>query len=326
MIKLPRIYYLMVNGSATGGERHSYEHVDILNDCGFDAYALHLVGQRHPWCGAETRVIEGAAFWDNYDQTRDYIVLPETQVSLTTALPGKKVIFNKGLYSGFNSPEVRRDTICYPYTNKNVVAAFAVSDHNYQHLEYAFPDIKLFRMYAHIDCDLFAYRTLSSKKRQIALVVKSNDSLSVLYHILNARARAGKNNLADYKLIFLEGYTHSQVAEILGDSLMLISLNTHEGMPRIVLEAMASGCIIAGHGTGPLKECLLPEYQFEPDDSLAIARHVEDIAKAFQENVESVESWNHSTLAARKMAEAYTKDRQKRHLLEAWDQLLCGDR
>ena len=78
---------------------------------------------------------------------------------------------------------------------------------------------------------------------------------------------------------------------------------------------------------GHLAVCIsFKKYQFEPDDSLAIARHVEDIAKAFQENVESVESWNHSTLAARKMAEAYTKDRQKRHLLEAWDQLLCGDR
>jgi hypothetical protein len=315
----PRIYYWVADNIVSGGEKHSYEHVDILNSHGFDAYALHLVGSRHKWFNNRTRVIDGPSFWNIYDSKRDYIVLPEPRGSLISALPGKKVIFNKNLYIGFKVIGLDRNSICYPYMSQNVVAAFAVSDHNYQALAFAFPKIKLFRMYASIDCDMFKYRRLSDKKRRIALVAKAEEPISVLYHILNARAQAGLNNLSSYEWTFLKGYTHSQVAEILSESLMLISLSTYEGLPRTVLEAMASGCIVIGYGTGALKECLIPEYQFEPDDFLAMAHRIETVTEAFPENIDS---WIPCTVAARKIAEEFTSERQRKYIIEAWEHIL----
>jgi glycosyl transferase family 1 len=317
----PRIYYWMYSNRISGGEKHSYEHVDILNDCGFEAYALHLTGKPHTWFNNHTRVFEGLSFWDIYDPKRDYLVLPEPLGASISSLPGKKVVFNKNLYIGFDALGLNQASVRYPYVESEVVAAFAVSNHNYQTLAFTFPKAKLFRMYARINCDMFAYRPLSDKKRRIAVVVKAKEPLSVLYHILNARAQAGLNNLSDYEWTFLRGYTHNQVAKILCESLMLISLSTYEGLPRIILEAMASGCIVISYGTGALKECLMPEYRFEPDDFTAMARRIEEIAKAFPANMES---WGPCTVAARKIAEEFTYERQRKHVIEAWERILTS--
>jgi hypothetical protein len=319
MYMKPRIYYWVSGDSVSGGEKHSYEHVDILNECGFEAYALHLLGRPHTWFDNQTRVIDGPSFWNTYDPKRDYLVLPEPLGEMIASLPGRKVVFNKNLYIGFNSLGLDPGAKRYPYVDSKVIAAFAVSNHNYQTLALAFPEAKLFRMYARIDCDMFAHRPLSDKKRRIAVVAKAHEPLSVLYHTLNARARAGLNKLLDYQWTFLRGYTHSQVAEILSESLMLISLSTYEGLPRTVLEAMAAGCIVIGYGTGALKECLIPEYQLEPDDFLAMAHRIEGVAKAFPE---TIESWAQSTFAARKVAEEFTLERQREHVIEAWEQIL----
>jgi Glycosyl transferases group 1 len=303
----------------SGGEKHCYEHVDALNDNGFDAYALHLTGGRCTWFENQTRVIDGPSFWNLYDMKHDYLVLSEPMGRLIPSLPGKKVIFNKNLYIGFKTLGVGPGRISYPYLGSDVVATFAVSDHNYRSLAVAFPEAKIFRMYGHIDCSMFAYRPLSDKKQRIALVAKSEGPLSVLYHILNARAQAGLNNLSSYEWVLLQEFKHKQMAEILGDSLILVSLSTYEGLPRTVLEAMASGCIVVGYGTGALKECLIPEYQSEPDDFIAMARRIEDITRAFPDNIES---WTPSTLEARKIAEQFTAERQRKHILDAWDWIL----
>jgi len=322
MSVVPRIFYWVGGETISGGVKHCYEHVDVLNEGGFDAYVLHLTGNRCAWFENQTRIIDGPSFWNLYDQKRDYLVLSEPMGRLIPSLPGKKVVFNKNLYIGFNALGVDQRPIRYPYVGPNVVAAFAVSDHNYQSLKFAFPETKLFRMYGRIDCSTFAYQPLSNKKRRIALVAKSEEPLSVLYHILNARAQTGLNNLSDYEWIFLRGYTHKQVADILSESLILISLSTYEGLPRTVLEAMACGCIVIGYGAGALKECLIPEYQLEPDDFLTMARRIEDITKIFPDNIDS---WTPYTMAARNVAEAFTVERQRKYVIEAWDQILGSE-
>jgi Glycosyl transferases group 1 len=316
---MPRIFYYMYSGVISGGEMDSYHHVDILNSCGYDAYALHFTGAPHTWFKNQTKVIDGPSFWEIYNPERDYLVLPEPLGESISSMPGKKVIFNKNLYMGFNAMGLKPGAVRYPYTESKVVAVFTVSKHNYECLEFAFPEAKLFRMYTRIDCDMFAYKALPNKKRRIAIVDKSEEPLSVLYNMLRARAQAGLNNLLDYDLTFLRHYTHSQIAEILSDSFVLITVSTYEGLPRIVLEAMASGCIIISYGSGTLKESLIPEYQFEPDDFLAMARCIEDIARAFPDNIDS---WEPGTIRARKIAEEFSLEKQQKHVIEAWEQIL----
>lgn len=315
-----RIYYLVFDGNKpSGGEKHSYQHVDVLNASGFEAFALHQQRNvRLKWFGNETRVIDFGCFWDQYEMDRDYVVVPEALGDRILSVPGKKVIFNKNLYHGYGVFGESR-SVYYPYRDPKVVAAFAVSDHNLRHLEFAFPDTRIFRMYAHIDCRLFAFRPIQTKRRRIAVAAKSPTPRSVVYHTLMARNAAGLNNLQDYEWTFLQGYSEHDVAQILQDSLILLFLSTYEGLPRIVLEGMACGCLVVGYGAGPMKECLPAEYQFEPDDFMSIVKRIESITKAFPTEIDP---WAPLAEAGRKIAGAFTLDRQKACLVSAWDEIM----
>src|SRR6266576_94286 len=60
-------YYAYDTTEHSGGEIDTYNHVDILNECGFDAYALHTKpGYRHCWFENKTRVIDLSSFWKIY--------------------------------------------------------------------------------------------------------------------------------------------------------------------------------------------------------------------------------------------------------------------
>src|SRR5687767_2605725 len=114
---MAKIFYWMADSPVpSGGEKNSYDHVNILNTSGFDAYAVHLKGQRYASLDSRTRVLCGDAFWDEFDASADYIVVPEGLGVLIGGLPGKKVIFNKNIYYGFQCLDTQPPVHKYPYT------------------------------------------------------------------------------------------------------------------------------------------------------------------------------------------------------------------
>ena len=313
-------YYAYDTTEHSGGEIDTYHHVDVLNECGYEAYALHTKpGYRHRWFENKTRVIDLSSFWNIYDRERDFVVLPEPLGLQMRMFPGKKVIFNKALYLGFgcfgNDPDSYK-----VYGGNNVVAVLAVSEHNLQHLRFAFPDAKIFRTFTQIDCGLFLYRPLTEKKKRIACVMKALPPLWVLYHMLCSRAQQGLNKISEYEWVFLKGYTLEQTAALLQETLILISLNTWEGLGRINLEAMACGCLVFGYGTGALKEYLPPESIFEPDNLVEVAKRIESITNSFPAVDESLCTWSR---LGRRTAENFSKEQEKKHLIAAWKEILC---
>ena len=92
-------YYCYSHNEPLGGQKHTYRHVDILNAHGFEAYALHQkAGFRLTWFENRTRVIDEHGFHQIYDPERDYLALPEVLGARILDFPGRKVIFDKGLY------------------------------------------------------------------------------------------------------------------------------------------------------------------------------------------------------------------------------------
>lgn len=315
-----RIFYFVYDDNRPrGGEKHSYQHVDLLAASGYEAYALHTRKDFHlDWFENQTPVIDMESFNDLFDSDHDYLVLPEAFDALSLAPTARKVIFNKNLYLGYGSLAMSK-RVDYPFAQNNVVGVFSVSDHNVEQLTYAFPTTPIFRMYAHIDCKLFAFQPLTSKKRRIACVAKAKEDVAALYHTLFARSAAGHNRLQDYEWIFLQGLSEVEMARMLGESLLVVALSTHEGLPRLVLEAMACGCLLVGYGSGPLRECLPEEYRFEQGNFVEMARRIEAICVSFPENLEQ---WSSVTDRGRMIAESFTQNRQRAHLLAAWDQIL----
>jgi hypothetical protein len=317
-----QIFYLASdNATPTGGEKSIYQHVDVLNAAGFDAYALHeKPGYRHAWFENRTRTITVRDFWRIYDIARDYLVISEPAGRLINSVPGRKVIFNKNLYIGFAAFGQEPPTP-YPYSDPSVIATFAVSEHNCAHLRCAFPAARVYRMSHHIDVTRYTFRPLSAKRARIVCVAKEPAATAVLYHMLMARAAAGLNKLAAFTWTPLTGRTEAAAAAMLDESLIAISLSTHEGLPRTLLEAMACGCIVIAHGAGAGLEFLPPEYQYVHDDFVAMVRAIETVTDAYPS---ALQPWEAVTMRARRVAESFTRARQAEAVVAAWTEILSA--
>jgi|EndMetStandDraft_5_1072996.scaffolds.fasta_scaffold25130_2 glycosyl transferase family 1 len=322
-MKKPRIFYHCYDTNVrSGGQKHTYQHVDVLNAHGFDAYALHTdCAKRLTWFRNDTRVIAQAEFERICDPATDYLVLPEGLGSQILDYPCRKVIFNKNAFYGFTAFWGNL-TPADPYLHADVVAAFAVSDHNAQHLRFAYPKLNVFRVFSGIDPARFAYRPIECKTRQIALIGKAPKQIATLFHMLRARKAIGANTLDDFKWVLMADLDEEGVARVLQDSLIFVFLNIEEGMPRTLLEALACGCVPVTYAQGPLAECLPPGCGVPYGDVVAAASMLEEIAAAFPHDLAK---WRAITEAGRAIAERYSLERQAASVVEAWQQILTND-
>jgi glycosyltransferase involved in cell wall biosynthesis len=314
------IFYLSYShNEPTGGQKQTYRHVDILNKYGYQAYALHQEKNfRLTWFENQTKVVDFDNFLRIHNRERDYIVVPEDMGMKVLDLPGKKVIFNKNVYYGFRSFGARTPAI-YPYLHTDVVAILSVSDHNMEYLRFAYPGVDVIKVHQAIDHGVFRFGAMCDKKRQIAVIPKSETELLTLYHILQSRAGLGLNKIKEYEWVILSKKSEKEVSLILRDSLIFVFLSIMEGLPFTPIEAMASGCLIAAYGYGPTKEVVPPEFQFEYGDLIGIARYIEAVTNSFPEQMEQ---WASLTRAGCNQAFTYSHDREEASVVQVWDRIL----
>jgi hypothetical protein len=316
-----RVFYITTdNPHPCGGEKHTYEHVDILNDAGYEAYAVHQqVGARYKWFENRTRTMGLADLRGCLDAVRDCLVLPAAMAGQYVAdLPGRKVIFNKGLQAAFRPLGTVRE-LDYAYTHPSVVAVFSVSDHNVRQLRFAFPRAHVYRVVSSIDPEVFTHVPLRQKKKQLAVATKAPDNVLTLFHILNARAKQGLNALGDCNWVVLEGYSEQQMAAILKETLAVVFLNTGEGLARVPREALACGCLLVGIGAGSMKECLPAYSQCDPEDFIGAAQRIEAI---LQDYPDRLERWTAAAEDGSRHMLAFSRERQRETVIAAWEDIM----
>jgi Glycosyl transferases group 1 len=311
-------YFCYAHNRPTGGQKHTYRHVDILNKHGFTAFIFHPIDNfRLTWFENDTRVIGYSEFVRTFDPTRDFVVLPEDLGLKINEFEGQKVIFNKNLFYGFRCYP-NRAGLRYPYFN-DVVAVFTVSEHNRAQLQFAYPSLHIERVYSEIRPDIFSWRAVTDKKPQIACIGKNPESLMAVYHTMQARAAAGFNNGTKFKWIFLGDKSEIETAAILRESLLFIFLSVTEGMPRMPLEAMSCGCLLATYGHGPLKEVVPATYRFEYGDVVGLTVYIEAVMASFPNNLER---WASVLAEGREIAASYSLERQETSVISAWRQII----
>jgi hypothetical protein len=253
-----------------------------------------------------------------YDRDKEYTVLPESMGANLAAFPGRKVIFNKDFYYGM---QLFRG--CYDafdaYANNSVPGVFAMSEHNVNQLKLWF-EAKIFGMFFHIDSDIFAFTPLCRKQQVIACVAKEKEQLTILQQMTLARCRGVLNVMSRYRWILLKGFNETEMAQVLQSALITISMSAKEGLGRTLLEAMACGSLPMGLSVGALKESLPQQCQFDPEDFFALIKRIEEITGGFPDNTVR---WQPLAESGRTIAEAYTYNRQKEHLLDAWGQIMA---
>jgi glycosyltransferase involved in cell wall biosynthesis len=178
-------------------------------------------------------------------------------------------------------------------------------------------------VYSRIDAQIFRFRNLHEKRLLVALVPKATGSLLTVFHLLRSRAAQRLNRAGECEWTVLENKTQAEVASCLEEALILIFLSTEEGLPRLLLEAMACGCLVAANRTQPLSEILPPEYMFEPGRLTDLAVHIESVLTAFPSELGR---WRPVVSAGRAKAEEFSYQRQLRSILDAWTEIIERDR
>jgi Glycosyl transferases group 1 len=311
-------YYTYDHNIPTGGQRDTYRHVDILNSHGVEAYVLHTTANhRLTWFTNKTPVISLTDFKTDYTPATDYPVLPEDLGEGIANFPGRKVIFNKGVYNGFKAFG-SMTPLAYPYRSHDIVCVLSVSDHNSEYLKLSFPHLRVIQVRPGVDTSLFSFTPLAEKQRQIVCVPKAETQITTLYHMLQARAEAGLNLIRSCNWIVLRGYLEAEVARILKEALIVIFLSIEEGFPRILLEAMSCGCLIASFGGGPITEFLPQAYRFEYGDLVAIIRYIEQVVAAFPNDMSR---WDGEIKAALALTRELSLEQEAAAVMAAWSQV-----
>ena len=316
----PRIFYFCYQHNIPrGGQKHTYRHVDILNANGFDAAVFHPGEDfRLTWFENQTRVIGYSEFIRAINPDRDFVVLPEDLGGGITDFPGRKVIFNKNTFKGFEcfgTDEIH----LYPYQSLEVVAAFAVSEHNQRQLQFTYPDLQVEKVDIEIDPAIFSFCALEKKAPIIVCAMKSKEILLPVYHMVQARAAANLNRGREFQWVFLDHYSEQETARILHDALLFLFLNVAEGIGRMPLEAMASGCIVASYDYGPLGEALKARSRFEYGDPISVVKFIEEVMALYptvsQERILELEE-------GREIATHYSLANQEAGVMSAWKRIL----
>lgn len=299
-----------------------YRHVDILNKHGYNAFVLHIQdGFRLTWFSNETKVVGLSEFKKMYDIERDFIACPEDLGNRILSFPGRKVIVNQNCYYGFYCFDFQKPQL-YPYLHPDIKGVIVKSDHNKEYLGFAYPGLKIYRVYNSIDPEKFVYQPIRNKKKMIACLPSKNPmDLSQIYHILLSRSDQGVNSLKDYEWVFIRNRPEADVIRILRDSLIFIFLSTEEGFGRMPVEAMDSGCLVVAYGAGPLSEFLHPEnsFSFTKGDVISVVKSVEEITHSFPENIKKLQTISEAAL---KTASRYSLRREEESVVAAWHETI----
>lgn len=306
-------YFCYPHNRPTGGQKHTYEHVDILNQHGIDAFAFHPAEDfRLSWFQNQTRVVSEQRFRTLHDPARDVVVLPEDLPRTIRGYSGPKVIFNKGFVNGFAAnPGDNSATSMH-----DVVAILAVSEHNRAHLQHAFPRHPVLLVSPAINPEVFKWRALGAKQPKIAIAAKNRQWVAALREIVRARADAGYSAANEFEWIVLDGKTERETAAALADSVILIFLNVAEGLGRLPLEAMSCGCLVVAWKCGPLRETLPAAVTFEYADLIEMVNFIERVTAAFPDGLAQ---WTPLAEAGRDVARSFSIERQRRSVIAAWE-------
>jgi len=301
-----------------GGIKKIYNQVDILNKSGFNAFVLYRKKSfRCDWFDNDTKI----EYWDNikFDKQKDYLVLPEMYGKRINSIMDdvNKIIYNQNCYFTFyNYPIDKKNK--YPYKNKNIKAVITISSHCYKYLKYVFPKSIIFRIHHGIDNSIFKYS--NSKKLQITFYNKKNrldNDIAQIFNILNVRKVLKNVNFVEIKNI-----SEKQIAKIMKDSFLFLSLNFRDGFGLTPVEAMACGCVVVGYPGGGGEEYFKKgiNYKINDGDILGFVNKIEYIINDYKKHPNKYLKMG--KMASQFVKDTYSLEREERDIIKTWNKIL----
>lgn len=339
------------NKHISGGVKQIYRQVDVLNKFGFDAEVLHKKrNQRCKWFENSTRIgsnfnifkqiknlknnptskssffhksqnfIEKLIF-SNFDTTLissdTILVFPEIYAlyAHTIFTNNRKVIFNQNCFYTFNDANFE-STTDFSYINKNIVGTICVSENSYDYLKFTFPESKMYRINCGINNSIFNFS--NQKQKLIAYMPrKLSQDLNQIMSILKTR-----NNLSDWKFMEIDNKSELEVASILKQSAIFLSLNYVEGFGLPPAEAIACGCLVIGYTGQGGKEYLTQEngLPIEERNIIDFVQKIELAMRNYDINPEYYVTKN--KIASELILDTYSLKNEEIAIVSAWESIL----
>ncbi|MCI9844936.1 glycosyltransferase [Flavobacterium pectinovorum] len=341
-----KIYFICTdNKEPIGGVKQLYRQVDILNKNGFTAFIIHRKkGFRHKWFKNETKIIYNRSIYNtidkilkkkqkpfklfkNYLRTKNddpiddngILVIPEIYGPYISALNKniEKVIFNQNCYYTFNKCDIIESKKEVIYLDEKFLASIVVSEDSKKYLEYTFPKSTTHRVHLGINTNKFNYNN-TLKKKQIAFMPrKLEDDIIQIINILRIR-----DNLKNWNFVPIDNKTEDEVATILNESSIFLSLNHKEGFGLPPAEAMASGCIVIGYAGQGGKEYFNPNFSFKIDEGNIIdfVDKIEEISLKLEKNDPEILKITQS--ASDYISNNYNLKKEEESIVLTWKKIL----
>ena len=309
-----RIIYLcpFPKNVITGGVKTAYRHVELLVEMGYDSWVWQPEG--HPyWFKSEARLLDGLSEAtlrpDDVLVFPEVIGFPEFGPLLRTTRPCTKLLFCQNQYYVFNDLIPRqtyaqlgfRDVFCSCRPIKRMLESVL-----------GLKDVPLIPY--DIDRDRFKPRP---KTLQIAAIPRKMPRHASMIGFM---FKAKYPDTRQIPFVAIENFTEDQLAETLGASDILLSLSHFEGLGLIPIEAMASGCLVAGyHGYGGL-DYARPEngFWFGADEHEDVADALHKLVKG----IENREAWiDHMRAEGQKVADQFNLAATRKALAEYYGSL-----
>jgi glycosyltransferase involved in cell wall biosynthesis len=197
-----------------------------------------------------------------------------------------------------------------------------VSAHNAEQLRYAYPRLDVHEVVMDLRPEVFTFEPLAKKTAQVATIAKTPEAAAAV-RMFHARAEAAPVRSRPCELVLIRNYTEAEVAEILKRSLVFMWLSPAEGLGRMPLEAMLSGCVVVSYAAGPLRTILPRELSCEYADPAQLLRLVEQVLGSWPEHTAALQTLVSS---ARERALTFGAREQERSVCDAWEAVLgkCG--
>jgi hypothetical protein len=303
-----RIVYLSwPAGEISGGIKAVFQHVELLAEAGFDARVATPDGAAPGWFETGVQPMP-------MDHVRidDVLVLPENSAKLLQRFadaPNPKLVFCQNPYLVYRGLQGMAS-----FATAGVSHILCPSHTVLQFCRRRFPGMKLGYTPYYIDHRRFAC-SASGKVLQIAAIPRKRAiEFGAIADLFGA-------SYPQYRLlpwVYLDQATEAEVAQTLARSAVYLSLARLEAHGMAALEAMASGCLVAGFAgvVGGTDSATARNGFWAAEDD--VPGCVDQLARAVQLAIDRGPVFDEMVAEGRRTAWEYRREEAARRLVDFW--------
>jgi len=296
----------------SGGIKMAFRHVEALRELGFSACVATPDAAPPAWFQTSAPVVS----FKGLARADDVLVFPENHAGFLKEFiswPNRKVVFCQNQYKIHRGLEGREDYRAYGI--QHVICPGHLSA---THCRRRLPRDNILIVPYPIDRTLFCLR--EPKKIQIAFSPRKRaEELLVVYDLF----RAENPQFRSIPWVEITRMSESDVARVLGESVLYLSLLRFEALPLSALEALACGCLVAGFtGFGGRDYATASNGFWAPEDDCCAC--VDQLTLATRVVFEERDRHRAMVREGLRTVDHYDRENFKSHLRACWNTILNG--